>query len=528
MVQAPAGYLISGVVRTPTGAAGRIGVSRTNATGHVPAGFFNNVYTLFSPTGAQRNVIDAKAFDWGAATVGLGVAGVCSDPGGVAQQHVYYMRLNANGAPLPAIYYRTPNDQRYRLHSVKRARFGNFVYLAGEAVSSTMGTNRVFVLKLTVAGAIVWGFTYTDALTPPSVDRAYDVMEDPNTNMVAVVGTTTNNTNGTDAFLLYLNINTGIPGPPMRMYGTNFSFDQFTAIEYATDPAGPFGYIIGGHSNANAANNIDAWALRMNNAMAINWTRLVDYQGMGVANFGRDVLETVANNVYEYYVGGYTANGVLGGPDMVVDKYSAAGGMVFQGTYGNTSPQLLSTIDKNAVNDITLFGQSVGPLPIFGNNDFCIFKTKANGITACDYKISDWQPYDGPKENGTKSYFTKDIFTRTEGPVQFSSYRDTTICDSIYVPVITPKSANGKDLELNIYSAGETGMTVAIANAENAPAELTVTDITGRILYQAKVMLQESTTYVTLNIGGQVSNGIYLITLRQGAHVETRKVLISK
>jgi hypothetical protein len=526
-VTPPAGFVISGISQMATAQLNRLMVSRTDNNGNVPlATHFNNIYTLFSPTGAVRSVNDAKVIELPGA-VGFAVAGTCTE-NSTGMQYVYYLQLNANGTPVnPVNYYRT-NDQQYRLNGIRLAPNGAFVYLVGETV--TANVQRFFVMKLTLGGAAGWppffGFTYAPT-NGVSQERGFDVLEDPIAGVVAVVGTSTTAGN-TDAFFYRLIPANGNPINPMNLYGTNGSYDHFYSLDNSTDPA-VGGYVIGGYSNAGSSAGLnDAWVIRLNAALAVNWSDLIDYNCWGVNNECRDVVESFNPAVgYEYYAGGNTVAGLQGGPDMELDKLTAGGFMMWQGTYGNQGNQFLAAIDENPVNnDISLYGTTQPGM--IGGSDMCIFNVNLNGKTACDYQIGYCPERPGPKLNGQKDFAIRDRFSRTTGIAEFSTYQDIQVCWVQALPVIAPKSGDAPSMQLDIYGTGEHSVTLEISGAESAPAELMVTDISGRVLYTGKVLLQEGTMLLPVDLTGQVSNGIYLVTLRQGAVTTTRKVLIAK
>jgi len=539
----PVGYVISGLSPVGNPQVNWFSVSRADNFGNVPIAPYFNRMCRVSQQGIIRSVNDAKVIELPNG-LGFAVAGSCIQQN-TGQEFVYYARLSPNGNPLnPVFYYRTASDMRYRLHSVKLAPGGNFVYLAGEASGPV--SVRFFVLKLNINGPLVWGNTYTSLDGINYIERAFDVLENPvaAANFVAVVGTSTDPTSqpaNTDGFFLRLNPGTGAPAPgafgPMYLYGNNYSYDHFYSIDNSTDPAPPFplapnGYVIGGYTSLNAGpGNFDAWVVRIDNTPTLGWTTRIDYVNAGntTSNECRDVVE-IRNNMtgaYEYLAGGNTVNGILGGPDMELDKLNAAGGVIWQNTYGSPGPQRLSVIDENpANNDIALFGETNPGL--VGLTDLCIFNTDMTGKTACDYLPGYIPEKPGPQQNGEKEFQIKEPFMQTQGEMLCSLYFDRGKCMIPVGPVIVPKSVDAPQIEMNITATGESGITISVTGFENAPAELTVMDITGRIIYQQNVTLQTETTYLPVDLSGQVSNGIYMITIRQGAVTETRKVLVTR
>jgi len=535
-VAPPAGYVISGLMQIPTAPLNRLLLSRADLNGNVPgAPFFNNMYTLFSPTGVLRSVNDAKVTELPNAQ-GFAIAGTCTE-NGTGVQYVYYMRAAANGAVInPVVYYRT-SDQQYRVNGVRLAPNGNFVYIVGETV--TQQVQRFFVIKVTLAGNLVWGNTYVSPVGN-YFERGFDVLESvaPNPNVVAVVGTSRDANGNTDGFFVPLNPANGGPAGVMNLYGTNNSYDHFYSLDDSQSPnmlpsnpnPCPFGYVIGGYSNAgSAAGANDSWVLRIDNTYTLCWSRLIDYNGSGVSDECRDVVENrnVQTGFFQYYAGGNTLNGVLGGPDMIVNKLDAGGAMIWEGTYGNQGNQVLSTVDENRFNsDVSLYGTTQPGL--LGASDMCIFNVNLNGNTACDDSVHHWLDTDGPKLNSRKETLVREPFNRTTGTAQFTPYSDAEYCWAPVVVPFAPKSGDAPSMQLDIYGTGEHSVTLEISGAEAAPAELIVTDISGRVLYTGNVTLQEGTTLLPVDLTAQVSNGIYLITVRQGAMTTTRKVLIVK
>jgi len=530
----PAGYVISGISRISTALQNRFMVSRTNNNGNVPFGFFNNLYTLVA-AGAIRSANDAKVLELPNG-IGFAVAGTCMQSNG--QEYVFYVRLNPNGTPGTLVSYYNTSDQRYRVNGVRLAPNGDFVYIVGEAY--TPATLRFFVIRADLNGNIAglprWGFTYISLGSSNYFDRGFDVVENPLIpNTTAVVGTTLDATGNTDAFFLTLDPNTGNPLPPiMNLYGTQASYDHFYSIDNSTDPAppppmAPFGYVVGGYTNAsNSAGTNDAWVLRFDNNQAMGWSRTIDYNGWGVNNECRDVVESrnVMTGAFEYYAGGNTVMGLQGGADMVLDKLNVFGNTLWQGTYGDQNFQLLSVIDENPVNnDNSLFGETNPGL--IGNSDLCIFNTNVNGKTACDFQVNYYPERDGPRLYDRRQFMIREPFVRTQGNLQISTYQDLQKCWVPPIPPVAPKSDDAS-IQLGVYGTGESAITLEISGAASAPAELMVTDITGRVLYQGQVMLQEGMMNLPVDLSGQVSSGIYIVTLRQGSIVTSTKVLIAK
>jgi len=540
----PAGLVISGIMQTPTAPLNRLMVSRTDNNGNVfGAPYFNRIYNITIPGAPALSVNDAKVIEL-PNNLGFAVAGSCTQ-NATGLEFIYYLRLTPNGNPINPVFYYSTGDQRFRLHGVRLATAGNAVYLVGDAATPAANLQRFFILKVGIPGNMLWGSTYVSPIGQ-FFESAYDVVEDPSSvpmaNLVCVVGTTRNTNGNTDAFFLQVNPNTGAPLPPgiMNIYGTPNSYDHFYSIDRSNDamPAPPmtqFGYVIGGYSNAgNAAGVNDSWVIRMDNTLVTGWSRLIDYGNGGINNECRDVVESFNPTIlqYEYYAGGNTANGFQGGPDMELNKLDRFGNLMWQGTYGDQGNQRLAAIDEvpanttAGINNISLYGNTQPGL--VGGQDLCIFNVNSNGQTACDFKVHGAPFTFGPDLYNRKEFLVRAPFTVTQGTFNFTTYQDVQKCFVQAFPVITPKSADAPAIQLDVYGTGESAMTLEVNGAASAPAELMVTDITGRILYQGQVMLQEGTTYLPVDLSGQLSSGIYMVTLRQGAVVTTTKVMIAK
>lgn len=530
-VQMGQGHVISGLGTNQNNFVKRLEVTRTDNQGNIPgAPYFNRAYRLFDPAGVTMYATDGKVIELNSSW--LGVGGSCRvGPTGLLSK-VYYCVLDSAGNFVRITYYDDPVDEYYQTHAIRLSPGGTEVYLTGLANDTNTGENLIFVLKLQLNGDLIWSHTYDLDPTVYNDDRAYDIVEDPYTGEVVVVGTTMDiNSFDVDAFFMRLNAaNGGVIG--FDTYGTTASYDHFNSVEYSNDP-NYYGYIMGGYTNNTPAADYDTWLVRLDANYAVIWSNTYDYNMSAVDNYCRDVIERFnTGNTYEYYAGGIANTGVFGASDMEVDKVDFAGTLVGQYTYGTTAGESLSTLDQNnsgTGDGLTIFGlTNYGP-PSFGNNDLCIVKTYFNGYAPCIFKQLLTSTSSGPGYISSFAMDTVHVFDTILGTAIHALYLDSTICYQTTVtggdnrmleagnenPIEMTTSQNGHALNLQLDGVGA-GMV-----------QLTLTDMLGRTLYQGNLPVQEGQNTLVLPWRETYASGVYLVNILQQNRMVSRKVVLT-
>jgi hypothetical protein len=528
-VQMGTGFLISGIGSIVATNSTRIEISRTDITGNVPAlPYFNKTYRLRSSTNVALNVTDAKAIEINSTSIG--VAGTWYDPAITSDRYIYYCVLDASGNPLATTYYKNPHDRFFTLTSIKMAPSGTRIYLTGLAHDNNTGENRIYVLKIRLNGTLDWSHTYDRDLTVIDDDRAYDVMEDPNSGEVIVVGTVANNFQ-TDAFYLRLNATTGA-AIGIDTYGTTSTYDQFSAVDYSNDVNNNLGQVIGGYTDATPGGDYDVWVMRLDDNFNPNFNNIYDYNNTKVINICRDVIERQnTSGNYEYYAGGITNTGLLGSSDIEVDKITSNGSLVVQFSYGNSSSQSISTLDQNnsgVADGLSIFGLTRYTSPNFSNNEQYIIKTYFNGVTACRYTADTIIPQNGPGYITSPPIDTVDRFATFSGSMNVNVYADSTICFSKEVNQGDNRSlATGTSPQVQLQSVTgiSNGIVLTITHAQEGNATITVSDLLGNALYINQTPLIEGDNRISLSLPPGCSSGMYLVTIVQAGKRDSTSAL---
>lgn len=383
----------------------------TDVNGNVNA--FNNTYSLIHSSGVSITPQNTIPIEFPNGT-GYGVFGLFYDPSGSVPAGIYYLELDAAGNPVNVTEYNPVNTTGTNYYVVEVADVttslnGNDYYITGTVDPSiSSGSFWIFVLKIDQGGNITWS-TVIDILNPntsSSRDWAKGIVESPyspsGNQEVVVVGQTYANGGSSDGFFMRLDANSGAPVASTYIYGTTSTFEVFDCIKISNNTApGNNGFIIGGTTDANGSGtNRDFWLMHTDDQGNPNFSYTYDYNG-GSGNWDNttDVIERLnQSSVYEYYLGGITGSGNIGGTDLVVQKIDDLGNPVSQFTYGSTADDMGTSLDyfDNTGNDgLSVFGTFNGG--VFGGSmDAYQVQAYFNGLSGCNEDFNNTAANGGP------------------------------------------------------------------------------------------------------------------------------------
>lgn len=398
----PVGHFQTGITFTclPVNAAT---ATYNDMNGNVGGGFFfENNYLFTSPAGnlvSPQGGSNAMALTTCGPT--LGMSGFYLDPALPAGNNtaVYYMIVNAGGAPGPVFTYTPPPGfDIVSMGGVAQSQFlpGEW-YLTGTVIDGA-ATRRAFALRINeCTGAMAWGMIY-DILAPVTQTTARDIAENQvplfSPVAAAIVGEVVNNGNQ-DGFLLHIDGLTGMPAPhPVIIYGFPNTVDALWSIESAPQcPNYPPGFVLGGHTDVNG--NQDFLVVRMDPLIAPFIMNTYDYSlAAGNDNRCYDAIQRINSACQcEFYAMGNVQNGVFGGFDIMVVKMDLFGAS-FVGdefNYGGNGNDFGAKLDQR---NLVLCGPPIpnfdglsifstwGSLPnIGGNSDMMNIKAYYNGVS---------------------------------------------------------------------------------------------------------------------------------------------------
>jgi hypothetical protein len=373
---------------------------RTDASGTIPAApYFRNRYKMYNNSSMNyvQDVLQTVTLELDANT--FGVVGTCSYDPSTGQQAIYYSKIDASGNYVLSNTYVTGNtgSMDYELKGARLAPGGTEFYVTG--MVSAGAQSYAVVMKLEIAtGNIVWAWSYMvdPSVTSGEPECGYDLVENPATGELLVVGYRHVCTNTSDdAFVMHLDPASGNVVAPTEFYGDPNSIDVFTSIELMSSGEG---YCTGGWSGA-ASGVLDSWTLSFDNAGGVNWSTLHDYNNAIVPNYTYDIKEHVTAGQPVLYALGRTETGVLGQSDVEVYEIDAAtGNSTNQFTYGNSRNDFAYSLSENASasggNGLGIYAmRDYGATSLF---DLILYKTHFNGVTGCEYDIRQIESREGP------------------------------------------------------------------------------------------------------------------------------------
>ncbi|KAB2918801.1 MAG: T9SS type A sorting domain-containing protein [Bacteroidetes bacterium] len=374
-------------------------VVNTDVNGNVNA--FNNTYSLIHSSGVTLTAQNTIPIEFSNGS-GYGIFGLFYDPSGTALPGIYYLEIDAAGNVVNTTEYNPAGTGRYvvEVADVTESLGGGDFYITGTIDPVvTGGSFWIFVLKIDQAGNIIWS-TIPDIINPSTTssrDWAKGIVESPymptGNQEVVVVGQTYANGGSSDAFFLRLDATSGAALASPLIYGTTSTFEVFDCIKISNNAAsgGP-GFIIGGTTDANgSSSNRDFWLMQTDDQGNPYWSYTYDYNG-GSGNWDNstDVIERLnQSGFYEYYLGGLTGSGNLGGTDLVVQKIDDVGNSVAEFTYGSGADDIGTSLDyfDGTGNDgLSVFGTFNGGA--VGSTDAYQVQAYFNGLSGCNESFS--------------------------------------------------------------------------------------------------------------------------------------------
>lgn len=252
-------------------------------------------------------------------------------------------------------------DQDYA-SAVCRVADGGFL-IAGDEGSFDRKTGRnLWVMKLGVAGDLLWERTYGGK----DRDEAGDIQPTADGGSIVVGSTLSFGAGGEDAFVLRL----GPTGTVIwqEAYGGPAG-DRARAVRATGDG----GFVVAGTTESAGAGKSDVWVLRLESDGGIRWQ--ATYGGPG---------EEIANGVVSAKDGGYIVAGTTesfgdGFRDAWILRLDAAGSILWQKAYGGAGMDSADSVLETSDGSIVVAGQfsSVGTT----SADAWIFKLGPTGST---------------------------------------------------------------------------------------------------------------------------------------------------
>lgn len=231
--------------------------------------------------------------------------------------------------------------------------------LAGSTISEGAGSYDVIVAKLATDGSVDWQKIYGGT----GYEYAKSVQE-TNDGGYMVAGYTTSIGTGGDVWLLKLNSDGSVNW--QKTYGGTGLDTVRSMMELSGG-----GYIVAGETDSFGSGSFDAWVLKLNSNGTVAWQKAVGNTGN---EYAHSVRETADGG---YIVAGETNSSGAGGSDFFILKFTSAGILSWQKTYGGTAFDSAYSIQETADGGYIVAGYtfSFGA----GGNDFLILKLTSTG-----------------------------------------------------------------------------------------------------------------------------------------------------
>ncbi|MGV3596929.1 MAG: T9SS type A sorting domain-containing protein [Bacteroidota bacterium] len=523
------------------------------------APFFENNYLFTSPAG---NLVSPQGGTQVMAltTCGpvLGLSGHFIDPAvpSGANDGVYYMQVNAGGAPGPVFtYLPPPGFTVVSMGGVSQSQFfpGDW-FLCGTVVDGA-ATRRAFALRINeCTGALVWGVIY-DILAPVTQTTARDIAENPvpafGTLSAAIVGEILNAGNQ-DGFLIHIDGGTGVPiGFPVIVYGFPTTNDALWSIEPAAQcPNFPPGFVLGGHTDING--NQDFLVVRMDPVIAPLFTNAFDYSLIpGSDNRCYDAIQRINSACQcEYYSAGNVQNGVFGGFDIMVVKMDMNGNTLpgDEFNYGGAGNDFGAKLDqRNLVQcgpplpnfDGLSMYSSWGSAPnIGGNSDLMNIKAYYNGVSTvggCNEKLANPILLPGVPPMPQMPVVPFANFTTVGNIGAFSvPIQDLTLCfapiigggnNARIAPLNTNKETDAMLVMPNPAQTGTKAVSVEYESTDAGTVDVAIYDMLGRQYYNGKAEVVKGKNKLPIDMSTtNMSAGTYSVRVTKNG--ETKTILL--
>ncbi len=519
----------------------------TDVNGNVNA--FNNTYSLIHSSGINLNLQNTIPIEFSNGA-GYGVFGLFYDPSGTVPAGIYYLELDAAGNVVNTTEYNPTGTNSYvvEVADVTESLGGGDYYITGTIDPSvSTGSFWIFVLKIDQAGNILWSIV-SDIVNPntsSSRDWAKGIVESPyspsGNQEVVVVGQTYANGGSSDAFFLRLDANSGAALASPLIYGTTSTFEVFDCIKISNNTAsgGP-GFVIGGTTDANGSGtNRDFWLLQTDDQGTPYWSYTYDYNGgSGNWDYSTDVIERLnQSSVYEYYLGGLTNTGAIGGTDLVVQKIDDVGNSVAEFTYGSAADDIGTSLDyfDGTGNDgLSVFGTFNGGG--VGSMDAYQVQAYFNGLSGCNESFGSSSAVNAPGIITKYNFRPQFSISNVTMSATMSTASDANLCfatsiaggSNARMTPAEPKRDKEAIVSPNPMNQGSPVAMVELETETPATVEIAVYDMLGKQYVSGSHTLVKGINQLPVDLStANMAAGMYTVKIT-GINISKNILLIIK
>jgi hypothetical protein len=532
-------------------------VTRTLLNGNT---FFNFRYILTLLNGQQieghaRRVISMPGGR-------IAVFGDCL-PGTTGQSAALFMLvLNANGTVVWSriYFFTTTSAVGVEATSITQSVFNPAdVYACATISDINTGSKIPVIMSVQIAtGILNWGHEYFDG------GQGYeftveDLVESPYPNVftggtdIALVGRYNRVAGGISQGCMFtIDAANGGASSFVHLYGNPSDEAGFTSIAVANSGVGTGpGYAVAGYTfDGSFSASYNAWALKLDPAGQVQFATMFDYSIGGSNNYANDIVErySIANGDYEYYLGGYVDGGYFGRDDEVVFKLNSSlqpfGGLD-EYTYGGPGNERVMQLDyyDNSVafppvpvnnTGLSMFNWTDGSFAQLGQSDFYHVKAYFSGHTACNFLLNPQVVLAGPLLLDSTRCDTMGQVASRPLLTQVNAMQNAIICTVPSIPfpasnarIADPAGLSGSSLFPNPVSAENPLVNITFDTpGANDVVEIDIWNALGQLVMHKRETLSDGQTQLQLNLGSELSSGVYNLTIRRGSELINHKVSV--
>jgi hypothetical protein len=555
----PQGHIMTGY--TDIAGFNNVMLTRTDLDGRLagPPPIFNNRYQIFEnsqPRDAKaRSVVHPLACGGNISVWG----DFGTNPGGVSNKF-FYAQFTPAGVPVIAFSYAFPLT--FPVFEVEATSMcistsnPNNVFMCGWVRQAAGGRRCPVVISLDACtGNVNWTQSYfvgnnTDWIATDLVESPYPPVPPFVVPDIALCGRMT--IPGAFETACFFKVSSAAPGgitALLREYGTPaVSAGGFDAIAIANNPfgSGP-GFVFGGYYDNPTSGNADSWIIKTDpTGVIVDFTTLFDYNPPGNNNYAYDVIERFNTTaIYEYYLGGYVANGIFGGEDALVNKvaFNGLGVALGQFTYGgpgNERVRQLDQLDGYGLNNdgLSAYGTTIGSWPLVGNSDFYFVKAYFNGVQSptCNYTLVDPPSLPGPGYIQIGDPRVLSTLGRRNLTLNQNLMSDWEICwapnDPFGNNARLAQSAAAEQLTQPGYFPNPVSRDNAIVTVTfgketvEGMAQMELWNSLGQLCWTKNVPVAKGQTNMQVELGNELTGGMYHLIVRQAGALNNYRILV--
>ena len=277
-----------------------------------------------------------------------------SESFGESNGDIWVIKLDAIGAITWQKVYGGSNIDR--ANSIRQTSDGGYI-IAAQTYSFGTGTGDIWIIKLDVAGTIIWQKTYG------STNPDWAIAAQETSDGGYIVGANTVPGTG-DILILKLDVNGTISW--QKKYGGS-NEDRTYSMQQTSDG----GYIIAAQTFSFGAGNIDLWILKLDANGTIIWQKTY---GGSEGDYIASIQQTSDDG---YIVAAQTSSFGAGNGDIWIIKLDATGTIIWQKMYGGSDADWSASIQQTSDGGYIVAGGTFS----FGsvNADSLILKLDATG-----------------------------------------------------------------------------------------------------------------------------------------------------